>query len=352
MKITLTSCQNKYCGLGQYTDNLARALDTIGNEVSVYRKDNQEKPLFHAYPYRSLKKLRPYIAPYFLSRAIKPLQADVWQADYVDAAMGCKMAGKNQKLFVTIHDAIPFRFRGDKIAFKVYQYQLKKAAAVAQKLIVVSHHAKEEVLKFTDIPADKIAVVYNGIDHSRFKPGKEDTNREVFTIKYLGGLGAPHKNAKALLETALLLKQKGLKFKMIIGGMISAEHPLVLFKKQHKLDEVEFKGFVSEEELPGFYSDADLFFYPSLIEGFGFPPLEAMASGTPALVSDIPVLRETLSDAAYFSEPNTTAYAAQIENIMNDGTHRNAMQQKGITQAQQYTWAQAAKEMMALYQSA
>ena len=101
MKIVIASCQNKYCGLGQYTQHLATAFDQQGIETQVYRKDDAEPPLFRAYPYRSFKSLRPYVAPYYLSRSLRSEQADIWQTDYVDAAMGALLAQKKQSLFVT-----------------------------------------------------------------------------------------------------------------------------------------------------------------------------------------------------------------------------------------------------------
>lgn len=350
MKIILASCQNKYCGLGQYTHNLATAFKQLGHETLGYRKDDAEPPLFRTYPYRSFKSLRPYIAPYYLSRSLKGEHADIWQMDYVDAAMAALLAGKSSNLVVTVHDAIPFVYVTSKTAFRIYRYELGKTLKKAQSIITVSEHARQELLKYTDVRPEKVYGIHNGIDHSRYFPAKSQSENEFFTIKYLGGLGVPHKNAHALLETALVLRDLGIHFRMEIGGYLPENHSLRLFAKKHGIKEVTFVGFVPEDEMGSFYRDADLFFFPSLLEGFGFPPLEAMASGTPALVSDIPVLRETLGDAAFFSQPTAEHFAKKIMSIIESPDTLREMRQKAILKARQYTWQKTAESMIHIYQ--
>nr|WKN34471.1 glycosyltransferase family 1 protein [Tunicatimonas sp. TK19036] len=350
MKIILASCQNKYCGLGQYTQHLATALKSLGHTPQVYRKDHEEPPLFRAYPYRSFKSLRPYIAPYYLSRSLRTEEAEVWQTDYVDAAMGALLAGKKEQLFVTVHDAIPFVYSSSRTAFTIYKYELARSLKRAKAIVTVSEHAKQELLKYTNVSPQKVFAVHNGIDHSRYYPTTVTQKNEQFTIKYLGGLGVPHKNAKVLLETARLLRNRCIPFRMEIGGYLPDDHPLRSFAQNHQLKDVHFTGFVPEEAMREFYQTADLFFFPSLLEGFGFPPLEAMASGTPALVSDIPVLREILGEAAFYSEPTANHFAEKIT-ILRQSPHELAEKRElAIAQAQQYTWEKTARAMIHLYE--
>ena len=350
MKIILASCQNKYCGLGQYTQHLATALHTLGHDTQVYRKDNADPPMFRAYPYRSFKRLRPYIAPYYLSRSLRQECADIWQTDYVDAAMGALLAGKKESLFVTVHDAIPFVYSSSRTAFSVYKYELMRSFQRARAIITVSEHAKRELLKYTDVSAEKVFAVHNGVDHSRYFPTESGSENEMFTIKYLGGLGVPHKNAQMLLETARILHQRGIPFRMEIGGYLPEQHPLRMYAQKHGLDKVHFAGFVPEDAMQAFYQTADLFFFPSLLEGFGFPPLEAMACGTPALVSDIPVLRETLGDAAIYSEPTADEFAENIIRLQQNPTVLSEKREQAISQAKQYSWEKSAQQMTDLYQ--
>ncbi len=355
MKVNYISCQDRYCGLGQYTENLAKSTHSQGEVVKAYRKDHGDGRIFRAYPYRSFRKMRPYIAPYFLSKSIKQDEADVWQADYVDASMAAIMAGKRDNLFVTIHDAIPFVHAARDTAFEYYKWQLQMANRHARSIIVVSHHAKKEVVKYTDIAPSRIHVVYNGINHDIFKPASttdksdQDYNKKKFSVRYLGGLGVPHKNALALLRTAEIIQKTTDDVIFEIGGYLPENHHLRRAARDLKLKNLVFSGFIKDEDMAGFYQGADLFLFPSLLEGFGFPPLEAMACGVPTIVSDIPVLRETLGEAACFATPTPTSYAEAIINLRHDNTLRYNLVKSGVARAAKYSWDKAATEMKSLY---
>lgn len=349
MKITLASCQNKYCGLGQYTEQLTQAFQRAGYASEAYRKDDEAPPLFRSYPYRSFRQLRPYVAPYYLSRALRAEKADIWQTDYVDAAMAAILAGKTNPLFVTIHDAIPFVYSSSRWGFKVYRYQLNQTLQKARAIVVVSEHARQEVLNYTSVLPERVFAVHNGVDHRRYRLPAEDPQNEVFTIKYLGGLGVPHKNAIALLQTAQILQDKQVPFRLEIGGHLPEQHPLRCYAQEHGLDTVHFAGFVPEEEMAAFYQSADLFFFPSLLEGFGLPPLEAMACGTPAVVSDIPVLREVLGEAGIYASPTPEGYAQEIVKAIQQPDFLAEKRQQAIVQASQYSWERTAQQMIDLY---
>ena len=348
-KITLASCQDPYCGLGQYTQQLATAFQRLGYATVAYRKDDAAPPLFQTYPYRSFRQLRPYIAPYYLSRALQDAQADIWQTDYVDAAIAAIWAGKTNPLFVTVHDAIPFVYTTSRTGLAVYRYQLRQTLRRARAIITVSEHARREVLKHTNAAPERVFAVHNGIDHQRYFPLPEPSQNEVFTIKYLGGLGVPHKNAMALLQTAQILQAQRVSFRLEIGGYLPEGHPLRTYAAKHNLRSVTFRGFVPDEEMTTFYQSADLFLFPSLLEGFGFPPLEAMACGTPAVVSDIPVLREVLGEAGIYAEPTPVGYAQAIRHAMKDDDGRAEKRQQGMSQAARYTWEKTARQMTNLY---
>ena len=349
MKITMASCQNKYCGLGQYTHQLTQTFQRLGHEAEAYRKDDEEPPLFRAYPYRSFRQLRPYVAPYYLSRALRSSQADVWQTDYVDAALAALLAGKTDPLFVTIHDAIPFVYAASRWSLAVYRYQLQQTLRRARAVVVVSEHARQEVLKYTSVSPQRVVAVHNGIDHQRYYPPETPPQNEVFTIKYLGGLGVPHKNAQALLQTAQLLQEKNVFFRLEIGGYLPDGHALRRYAAAHGLHTVHFAGFVLENDMTSFYQTADLFLFPSLLEGFGFPPLEAMACGTPAVVSDIPVLREVLGEAALYAPTTPEGYAQAIMTVMEQPELLAEKRQQAIAQAARYTWEKTAQQMIDLY---
>jgi glycosyltransferase involved in cell wall biosynthesis len=133
------------------------------------------------------------------------------------------------------------------------------------------------------------------------------------------------------------------------GWMYEETQRLVAkLKLEHK---VRFLGRVSENELITLYSLADIFAFPSFFEGFGIPPLEAMACGTPVITSNTSSLPEVAGDAAFLVDPHDIhAIAQAITKIMEDKSLRENLRQKGYAQAQRYTWSQAATKMLSIYQ--
>ena len=118
-------------------------------------------------------------------------------------------------------------------------------------------------------------------------PQKKKIVNKRFNIKYIGGLGAVHKNAVALIETARELRERGFDFNLEIGSGIAQYTELPALTKKYRLENhIHFKGFIPDNKLQNFLSEADVFLYPSFYEGFGFPPLEAMACGTAVVSSN------------------------------------------------------------------
>ena len=124
-------------------------------------------------------------------------------------------------------------------------------------------------------------------------------------------------------------------------------------KRQRWADDVILTGYVADEDLPALYRAARAFVYPSLFEGFGLPPLEAMASGTPVVTSDVSSLPEITGDAALLIDPNDErALANALIEIMNNDRLRAELREKGIAQAKKFTWREAAEITLRLYKEA
>ncbi|MGB9880037.1 MAG: glycosyltransferase family 4 protein, partial [Anaerolineae bacterium] len=116
-------------------------------------------------------------------------------------------------------------------------------------------------------------------------------------------------------------------------------------------DRVVFTGYVPDEDLPALYSGADLFVFPSLYEGFGLPPLEAMACGTPVVCSKASSLPEVVGDAALMVDPyDVEALAEAMHRVLSDAVLREELRGKGLARAQQFTWEKAARETLAVYE--
>ena len=173
---------------------------------------------------------------------------------------------KTQVIATTVHDAIPYIFHQKNKDFWVYKNELRITDKMSQAIIVVSQKSKDDLLEFTDIKADKIHVVYNGINHDFFYPNEIKKINEIFTIRYSGGLGG-RKNIETLLYAARILEDRHIEFKMEISGMNPEKIGLTELMDELKLKNVSFMGFVPDDKLREFLSEADLFVFPSLYEG-------------------------------------------------------------------------------------
>lgn len=353
MKTTLISCANRSCGIGRYSEELSSALVHRGSQISLLRKDQSQLPHIHTYPYRSFRQFRHYVAPFYLSRELGNHTPDVWHADYVDSAFALAFSRNHAHipLITTVHDAIPFMYRSSGSAFMFYRLQLNFAARRSHKLIVVSYQSKIDLMKYAGISAEKIEVVYNGINHERFQPLKTKEN-EKFIIRYVGGLGGPYKNVETLLHMAARLEAWNLDFRLEIAGAHPENTSLPSLAHLLGLKNVQFKGFISDEALPEFLANADLFVYPSKYEGFGFPPLEAMACGTATVASKLGSLSEVLSFGAITTYPDADSLAKAVASVYNNPNLRASLEHRGKIVAEKYTWQKTASRMEQIYEDA
>jgi glycosyltransferase involved in cell wall biosynthesis len=353
MKIEFLSCALSGCGIGRYTHELATAARDAGHNVHVFRKDAPEEPWISAYKYKSLRGLKHYIAPFFLHRAAHTSRADIFHADYVDAATVYSKRTHGGRLFTTVHDAIPFHFyrsSGRNAAFINYKLQLKNAAWKSEKLITVSEHARYDLAEMSGIPLEKIVAIPNGINHARFFPEGEKPVNERFILRYIGGLGALHKNARMLIEMARILESEGHDFLLEFGSGDAGSTGLPALVRQYGLKNVRFSGMIPDKELRRWLRGADVFVFPSLYEGFGFPPLEAMACGTATISSNAASLPEVVGNAALLAEPTAEAFADAVKSLIYDASLKRAYKKAAVERARQFTWQASAEKTMALWE--
>jgi glycosyltransferase involved in cell wall biosynthesis len=265
---------------------------------------------------------------------------------------------------VTIHDCIHLMFPQylpSRLALTYARGSIAVAARRATRILTVSESSKRDILRFVDVDPDKIDVIYNGYDE-RFasEPVEEAIVRvreryqlhDEFVL-YAGNV-KPHKNLERLIDAFHLVRKRGLdQLKLVmIGDQISRYAALRRAVHQHQLHKyVRFLGYLPEETLAVMYRLAGVFVFPSLYEGFGLPPLEAMASGTPVVTSNVSSLPEVAGNAAVLVNPyDPSAIAEGIYRVLTDESLRGDLRQRGLARARQFSWEDSVRRVRAVYQ--
>jgi glycosyltransferase involved in cell wall biosynthesis len=264
---------------------------------------------------------------------------------------------------VTIHDCIHLMFPQylpNRLALQYARTSIALAARRSTRILTVSESSKRDIMRFFDTPADKIDVIYNAYDE-RFavEPREEDVVRvreryqlhDEFVL-YAGNV-KPHKNLERLIDAFQLVRRRGLDhLKLVmIGDEISKYASLRRAVHRHQLHKyVRFLGYLPEETLAVLYRLAGVFVFPSLYEGFGLPPLEAMASGTPVVMSNVSSLPEVAGDAAMLVDPyEPDAIADGIYRVLTDEQVRRDLRRKGLVRARQFSWETSVRRVREIY---
>lgn len=257
------------------------------------------------------------------------------------------------KTIITIHDMSTFLFpKRFTLAHNLYYYIFVPLSCwKAKKIIAVSENTKKDIIKIFKIPASKIEVIYEGIEPI-YHPVERDNSLPYPYLLFCGTL-EPRKNISTLLDAFSLIKDKIKEYKLVIVGKKGWLYQEI-FEKVKKLkleDRVIFKGYLQTQQLPSVYSNASLFIYPSFYEGFGFPPLEAMACGVPVITSNTSSLPEVCGDAGIMINPeNPFEIAQKIIEVINDKKLKEEMIKKGFQQVKKFQWEKAAFNTLKLYQ--
>jgi glycosyltransferase involved in cell wall biosynthesis len=232
---------------------------------------------------------------------------------------------------------------------------------MAQRVIVPTNYVKERVVSITGIASERIEVISLGIN-KRFRKLEGEAIKERLESfaslvygKYILSVGnlEPKKNLTTLLRSfGKLPKSLSKDLKLVLVGSEGPEKKRLvkLASEMGIAEQVVFMGYVNDEILVALYNQAELLAYPSFDEGFGFPPLEAMACGTPVIVSNAGALPETVGDAAILCDPDeSAAWAAAIKQALMQPPFRQVLCRKGFERAQQFTWNAAACRTMEVY---
>jgi glycosyltransferase involved in cell wall biosynthesis len=351
-------------GIGTYIRNLLRQLARIDRETE-YVLLCQEPDLGVAAQlgenFRTVLEPSPNYSfreqihvPWVLMRE----RPDVYHAPHYVLPTGVR-----SKSVVTIHDCIHLMFPQylpSRAAYAYARATMWSAAKRSACILTVSESSKRDILHFFNVPAEKVVVIYNAIDERFSIPPSEDDVARVREryqldqrfVLYVGNI-KPHKNLVRLIEAFDELRERGfddLKL-LIIGDEISKWPALRRAVHRHKLHkQVRFLGYQPDETLAILYRLASVFVFPSLYEGFGLPPLEAMASGTPVVTSNVSALPEVMGDAGVLVDPYDVESIVQgLGRVLTEPALAAEMRRKGLERAREFSWERSATRTLEVY---
>jgi glycosyltransferase involved in cell wall biosynthesis len=274
------------------------------------------------------------------------------------------------RLVITVHDLTDVLSPPPGLSATLQAGRLffaRRALARADCIIAVSHSSKRELSRVFDVPEKKIEVVYNALDE-RFLRESMSTDADRILermavtdpfVLYAGNI-KPQKNLPRLIEAFAVAKSElrdrpeYANLKLILIGDSAEEHSdlrRAVLRSRLQAD-VRFLGFVPHSVLRVFYSRASAFLFPSLYEGFGLPPLEAMAHGAPVLTSSVSSLPEVFSHAALLVNPeNIFEIARGIRQILTEDDLRDTLVRRGYELVQKYSWERSAAQVRQIYSS-
>lgn len=350
-------------GIGTYMENLVKRYEQIDPNYPIellvksdFLKNSSDKLIYPCHEYNApiyslreqfqvLKKISPH---------------GVFHSPHYNAPLAYK-----GKLIVTVHDvchvAMKQFFPG--LLKRIYsEVFLNKVLQRADTIITVSEFSKNEIIRFFKVPGEKIEVIYNAVD-SQFKHVEKEQRLQVLKkhglpqefFLFLGNV-KPHKNIVGLVKSyqIALQEEPDLPPLVVLGKydnlVTGIPHLKELIRHEELSNRIIFTGYLPAEDLPAIYSQAQLFLFPSFYEGFGFPPLEAMACKTPVISSNAASLPEVLGDAAYMVDPfNTEAIAQSILTLSRDSALRKKLIDKGVKQVSKFSWEESAQKHLEIY---
>lgn len=240
---------------------------------------------------------------------------------------------------ITIHDLISLRFPAQhKPQYLFFRYAIPRLLRQCRAVFTVSETTRHDVAKTYGYPLERIYVVPNGVDRAQFSAKPSERPSSPFLL--MVGARYQHKNVDEVLDVG---QQWARDFRLVITSCIGPYKAALVdrVKALGLQDRVEFRDYVSRSELIQLYQGCSALLYPSKWEGFGIPPLEALACGSPVIASDIPVHREVLGDSALFVRlGDPTSWATAFEGIRNDATVA-ALMRTVPERLERFTWAKA-----------
>ncbi len=361
----------RHAGLGRYTKNLVDQLAKVDaeNEYAVFLHTSNADEFVTDNPRFSKRVIS---AGHYsvreqldLPRALNREKLDLVHFPHLNVPIGYR-----GRYVVTIHDLIMHKFKNRAVTTRIkpvyevkhlgYRLVTRWAATHAATVIVPSQAVKDELAEFYKLPDRRVVVTYEAADDveeasSVQLPASSILGKYKITkpfIMYVGNV-YPHKNIELLARSMKELHVRfGLRLVLPSARSVFLQRTEEMMKQQGVQEWVTLPGYVPDDDLHVMYGQAEAYVFPSLSEGFGLPPLEAMSAGLPVLCSDIPVLREVCADAALFFDPHDPAsLIEQMEKLYSQKGLREELIAKGKKRTKQFSWKRMAEETLEVYGS-
>ena len=349
-------------GVGTYTANLILSLSKIDrrNEYFLFNAPQalRAKVSNRRFHWENL----PFSNAAYYEQVLLPRAAVERGIDFLHYVDNSASAISDVPFILTLHDTMHTRPLSDvrpnptlrqRLIHSYKQWAIVRATPRAQALLTVSEYSRGQILSQPGIRPERVRVTPEGVDRASFKKTKKKPSG-LFKI-LIHGAADERKNIPHILKAAKILAGWKLNFQMVIIGMDDAEMKCTDYlQRTMALDlgrQVEWAGRVPFEMLNQVYSEADLFLYPSRLEGFGLPVLEAFACGVPVITSNTSSLPEVAGKAALLVDPESPrAIAEAVRKIMKNPRLRRQLIRRGLKRARLFSWDKTAKLTLKAYQ--
>ncbi len=338
-------------GIGRYVSQLVQVL-TGDPDYSFlfFQTKEHEQRLLAGIPGQVLtrqpRRLITYSDRYFLRRSLRRQSADC----YHSTAFALPNRSGREKYILTVHDLTPLLLpRFFPLRQRMIFKRIIASARQADLVLTVSRHTASDLLRFVDIPSERIRTIYNAVDE-RLQPQTNEAHPVSLPAEYLFYCGGADgsKNLETLLQAAARLS-----LPLLIAGPISPLRRKALLApfRPDTGRRFIFCGYVSDSQLAHLYRHAAAFVFPSLNEGFGYPPLEAMGNDTPVVASRAGALEEVLDDAAFYVDNpnNPEEWSIQIDKLLHDSGLRADLIRRGRQRVKRFSMANFARDMKNVY---
>ncbi|PIF04293.1 MAG: glycosyl transferase family 1 [Arcobacter sp.] len=351
-------------GIGRYTYEISKRLQK-SNDLSLYFfYGYYSSKLIKPSDQHSIKKLKSFIVKnqlikkivrkfLFSFSAFFSSSYDIyWQPGFV---LNNKIDAK--KIITTVHDFsfILYPNSQPKERREYLEKNFFKNIYKSNIIITCSYFTKQEVIERLHIDEDKIKVIYHGVDHDLFYVHNDLKLEYDLPKKFILCVGSiePRKNLLGLLKAYENLDEEIKKeYKLVLVGFKGWENKEIMELINKNKDNIIYLGFICDSELAKVYNLATLFIFPSFYEGFGIPPLEAMACGTPVIASNTSCIPEICGDAVVYIDPHSIDdISKKIELLIVDKKLQKELVYKGLKKAKEYTWEKSVQKHLSIMKS-